>query len=355
MKVIYSGIRAESYDARRAPSFEYSNFYLTLTHMPGVRVIEYPYDPILAMGKEQWNEELLALVRREKPDLFFAFMYTDEFEEETLDMIRATTKSVAWFADDYWRFWNYSKRWAPHFTLAVTTYEKAREWYRAAGINNVAHLQWACNTYEYKQVTVPAQDIEVSFIGQRKPSRAKLLQMLQRAGIHVEAFGFSWGNGRVSHEEALRIVARSKISLNINVRVNVRGGMLAPRVLGRIVMRRSLNRFVPDLHFIENLQAYWHFPTPHTHARPFELAGCGGFVISGWSEDIGKCYKENKEMVFYRNTDELIQKIKYFSAHGEERERIARAGYERTLRDHTYKQRFKELFKRIGLSYRTEQ
>ena len=45
----------------------------------------------------------------------------------------------------------------------------------------------------------------------------------------------------------------------------------------------------------------------------------------------------------------MIDKIKYYLEHNEEREAIARAGYERTLREHTYEKRFNEIFKTIGL------
>ena len=96
MKIIYAGIRTENYRPRRAESFEYHNFYLTLAHMPGVQVIEYPYDTILSVGKKRWNEGLRALVERETPDAFFTFMYTDEFDPNTLDVLKKETTTIAW-------------------------------------------------------------------------------------------------------------------------------------------------------------------------------------------------------------------------------------------------------------------
>ena len=62
-------------------------------------------------------------------------------------------------------------------------------------------------------------------------------------------------------------------------------------------------------------------------------------------------YKENEEMVFYRSSAELVEKIKYYSERGDEREKIAEAGCQRTLREHTYKKRFEEIFKKTGISY----
>jgi len=71
MKIIYCGIRAENYDPRRKPSFEYDNFYLTLKNIPGLEVVEFPYDAIIGTGKKEFNGRLLELVKKEKPDLLF--------------------------------------------------------------------------------------------------------------------------------------------------------------------------------------------------------------------------------------------------------------------------------------------
>ncbi|TSC82472.1 MAG: hypothetical protein G01um101420_305 [Parcubacteria group bacterium Gr01-1014_20] len=346
MKIVYTGIHYDAYGSTRRPSFEYTNFYLTLKTLPGVEVIEYPFDVIPEIGLDKFNKRLLELVDKEKPDLLFAFMYTDELDKAVLEKIKTggRTRTVAWFADDYWRFWNYSKNWAPYFDLVVTTYSKAVDWYRQAGYKNVLLSQWACNVKLYKPVQTE-KDIEVGFVGQYKSGRGRVVEHLACHGISVKAFGFGWPGGKVSQEEMLQVFSRSKINLNINAR-----GSLADRnVLGRILFRKSVDTIKPDFHIVDNLRAYLHYPIPHTHARPFELAGCRAFTISGYSEDIGSYYEENEEMVFYRSLGDLEEKIRYYLTHASEREKIAEAGYKRTLSEHTYEKRFQSLFKHLGL------
>ena len=196
MKVLYTGLRSDRYGAGHGYSFEYNNFYRALTGIPWINVSEHPYDRILEVGKEKFNRELLERVRSEKPDALLAFMYTDEFDTGVLRAIREDTRtqSIAWFADDYWRFFNYSRHWAPHFNWVVTTYSKAVSWYRAAGLRNVMRSQWACDTKSYKPFSLP-KDIEVSFVGQYKSGRGKVIDALLRAGINVQCFGFGWPNG----------------------------------------------------------------------------------------------------------------------------------------------------------------
>lgn len=346
MKILYTGIRHEHYDPKRRTSFEYNNFFLTLQAMEGVEVIEHPLDRILEVGKKKFNEELVQLVKRERPEILFAFMYTDELDPAALRYIKEKrgTNSIAWFADDYWRFFNYSRHLAPYFSWVITTYSKAADWYKKAGFQNVILSEWACNTFVYKPLSLP-KDIDVSFVGQYKPPRGRIIKVLKKSGIDVQAFGFGWPNGKISQEEMLRVFSRSKINLNLNVR----SGLLAPRVIARIFAKKSINKIKPDFRILDNFRAYLHLPILHTHARPFELAGCRAFVISGYSEDIGRYYTEDKEMVFYRTLPELVEKIRYYLPREEERSRIALAAYDRTLRKHTYEHRFRDIFKAVGV------
>jgi spore maturation protein CgeB len=349
MRVLYAGIEAENYDPRRSPSFEQVNFLGALQRMPSVSVVVHPFDRILTMGKELWNEELLHLVRREQPDILFVFMYTDECDPVILDRIRTETdtKTVAWFADDYWRFWNYSRFYAPHFTLAVTTAPQAVGWYKDEKIDNAFLSQWAANPNAYWPVTTGAErDIDVSFIGQWKRPREKMIQMLRDAGIRVEAFGLGWPAGRISREAMMDIIGRSKIMLNLNDRPS----RLDPWVLGRLFFMKSRNRIVPDLHLISNVQAWWHFAEPHIHARIFELAACRAFVVSGYTKGIERYYEPDREMVFCRTNAELVEKIRYYIDRPEERDRIASAAYERTLREHTYEERFRAILNELRIS-----
>jgi len=84
--------------------------------------------------------------------------------------------------------------------------------------------------------------------------------------------------------------------------------------------------------------------------RNFEVPGCGGFLLAGNVEDLESYYEIGKEVVCFDDNKDLIEKIKYYLAHGDERAAIAQRGYERTIRDHTYARRFEDIFGKIGLT-----
>lgn len=348
MKIIYSGIREENYNSARRFSFEFSNFYLTLKSLPGLEVIEFPYDSVIEKGKAAWNRELADLISKEKPDLFFAFMYTDELDFETLDEIKKKTTSIAWFADDHWRLWNYSRFYAPHFTWAATTWSKAPEVYAGYGVKNVIRSQWAANPLAWKPYETP-RDIDVAFVGQWNPSRGRMVRELRRAGIDVWTRGWGWPEGRLPQEEMVRSFSRAKINLNFATPPS----RWRPKLLARLFLRRSIGRIVPDFRRApDNFVSWSHMSIPQIKARPFEILACRTFLISEFADDMGSYYEDGREIVYADGTvGDLAAKIRRYLPLAEERERIARAGYERTLREHTYQKRFEEVFGKAGLRY----
>lgn len=343
MKIFYCGLRNNNYLLSRGESFEHENFYSTFASMNGVEVFYFPFDVIPKIGRRGYNAKLLEAVKKEKPDLVFSFMYSDELIPEALEELKHYTKTLAWFADDSWRFYNYSRYYAPHFTWVITTYSWISALYRRYGRNNIIRAQWAFNPACWKPIEI-SKDIDVSFIGQYSSSRGRIINKLRRAGINVYVRGWGWPEGRISKEEMINIFSRSKINLNINISPD----LWRLKSLGRLFLKASAGKIVPDfLRLVDNFKSWRAMAIPQIKARPFELAGCCAFVITGYADDLENFYKENEEMVFYRSTAELIDKIKYYLPREAEREKIAQAGYERTLRNHTYEKRFKEIFNKI--------
>lgn len=90
--------------------------------------------------------------------------------------------------------------------------------------------------------------------------------------------------------------------------------------------------------------------------RLFEATGCGALLITDYKENLNELFEIGKEVVAYRSSEECAALVKYYLAHPSEAEKIARAGQERTLRDHTYSKRMvwtSEILRR-RLRYRNE-
>lgn len=77
--------------------------------------------------------------------------------------------------------------------------------------------------------------------------------------------------------------------------------------------------------------------------RMFEATGSGTLLLTDDKINNNSLFEVGKEVVVYKSSEDLIDKIKYFSLHSREREKIAKSGQAKTLKDHNYKTRMKEM------------
>lgn len=73
--------------------------------------------------------------------------------------------------------------------------------------------------------------------------------------------------------------------------------------------------------------------------RLFEATGMGCCLVTDHKENISELFEPDKEIITYRNAEECIDKIKWLLSHPAEMEKIAKAGQQRTLRDHSIESR----------------
>jgi spore maturation protein CgeB len=66
--------------------------------------------------------------------------------------------------------------------------------------------------------------------------------------------------------------------------------------------------------------------------------------------EVTEFYSVGHEIDTYRDESELVEKGRFYLANPGAAERLREAGYRRALRDHTWKRRFEELFKKIDLN-----
>jgi len=79
--------------------------------------------------------------------------------------------------------------------------------------------------------------------------------------------------------------------------------------------------------------------------RMFETTLMGALLITDHKKNMNKFFRAGKEVVTYKSPEDLVRKVKYYLAHPKEARKIAEAGQKKTLRNHTYDVRMKELDK----------
>ncbi len=349
MKILYIANRYNHGEPELGSSNNYHNYYEGLVKMNNGEneVLFFPRDVMTKKkGAEKTHKELLSLIFREKPNLVFAHAI-DLNQKEIIKKITQKSGAVTfiWFFDDHWDFYKDSKYWAPFFHWVFTTDPLAIEKYYKIGYKNAVFMPPCFNRFRYKPLNLP-KIYDVTFVGSPHGVRKKIIKKLKKAGINVVCFGQGWPRGYISTEEKIKIISQSKINLNLSES----SGVLWKQIV-LIFLHRNFDRSIgvnSPLKWYDNFQTLLAQKRKQIKGRIFKVLGCRGFLLSGYAEKLEELYTPNKEIVFFYNFNELVEKIKYYLAHDEEREKIAKAGYERSLRDHTCEKRFNEMFKIMG-------
>jgi spore maturation protein CgeB len=86
--------------------------------------------------------------------------------------------------------------------------------------------------------------------------------------------------------------------------------------------------------------------------RLFEATGVGTLLVTDWKKNLHEMFEPGKEVVAYHSPEECVEMIRYYLEHENERQAIARAGQQRTLRDHTCRHRMEELVSIVERHFR---
>jgi len=300
----------------RGEGYEHANF------LPALRTLGYEptlfesFDRRPYRDYRDMNRAFLGTVERVQPDVILCVLMGYELWTETLDSVRKRIAApiVNWGTDDSWKYSQFTRFIAPHVDCYATTYADVVAKAPRAGLGNVVLTQWAANDAALVP-PAPASECRypVSFVGTAYGNRRRWVHQLKRKGIAVECFGHGWPRGPVAAGDIPRIIRESVISLNFGDS-GIQFSGLRP------------------------------YRSRQIKARVFEVPGAGGFLLTENSPELARYYRPGAEVVAFDSVDDLAAKIRYFLVHGEERDRIARAGHQRTRIEHTYVQRFARLF-----------
>ncbi|WP_027368860.1 CgeB family protein [Desulfocurvibacter africanus] len=85
--------------------------------------------------------------------------------------------------------------------------------------------------------------------------------------------------------------------------------------------------------------------------RVFDVPACGGFVLSDYREQMEDLFELGREAICYRDPEEIPELVRFYLDNPAARERVARAGRERVLRDHGYDLRLTKLMRAMQRLY----
>lgn len=212
---------------------------------------------------------------------------------------------------------------ASPYNFGISLIPAVVEYFRSRGIPAAnTHLAFDRSVLE-RLGPPPLKDIDVSFVGGLASNHTKRIALLEgiarelpielylssftgiaeMSPLHAHVKGEVWG------EDMYQVLRRSKITLNSHI--DAANGMAG-------------------------------------NMRLYEATGVGSFLLTDNLPNLPTLFKPGIHLDTYENVQECVAKIKYYLSRDAEREKIARAGQEHTLTEHTYGQRVEELLMLIG-------
>ncbi|MDE7015545.1 MAG: glycosyltransferase [Kineothrix sp.] len=82
--------------------------------------------------------------------------------------------------------------------------------------------------------------------------------------------------------------------------------------------------------------------------RAMDIMGCGGFLLTNYQQDFLEYFEPGVDYIYYASKKDMLYLVDYYLNHEEERMEIARNGYRKVKKGHTYKDRIEQLLMQMN-------
>jgi spore maturation protein CgeB len=358
----------------------YRNLYEPMVDI-GCDVILFPaekaFSAMRSKNKEkvaEVSDELLKTIKKEhtkKPiDLFFAYLMDNCIDSQVILEIKKMGIPTCNFSCNNIHQFYLTENLSKKFDLNLYAEKEAKQSFDSIGATS---LWWpmSSNPKYFKPVEC-SFTYDMSFVGANYATRARYVHHLLENNIDIHAFGPNWLWG--ARTKTRSFLKRFKfLSQTMLARSNQKRAMASGllfdhdfRVLLGNTYAKQFHSPISDEELIKLysssklslgiLDVYdKHNPTMqikrHLHLREFEAPMCGACYCTGYTDELAEMFEPEKEVITYRDSYELLDKVKYYLAQPADRVRIREAARKRALADHTPQQRFKTLFTYLGMKY----
>lgn len=293
----------------------YQCFYLVLEKI-AEKIITFDYRLLdLEYGKDEMNKKFLEQISEEKPDFIFIPHLVDNFYLESLMKIRTISpKSITltYFGDDDSNYDSFSRYFKLFIDYGIVYQKQFLYRYKEEGAKNTITTQ-GINVDDFRPVKAERK-YDVVFIGIPEYDRYVYLKYLIENGVNVRIFGRGWHvypdlneyyGGSLSHEEMVKTINEAKITLC----------------------------------FSKNL-----FGVPTYKGRVFETAACNSFMLVEYFSEYSKIFKVDKEIVMFKDKEELLTKVKHYLDNPLECKNIANNIYKKVKKDFNFYKDIRNFF-----------
>ncbi|MBN1755115.1 glycosyltransferase [bacterium] len=206
------------------------------------------------------------------------------------------------------------------YNLILTSFPHYIELFRGRGVQS-EYLKLAFEPAILKVLSpVPSRNLDCTFVGSFSPEHNSSLPLFEKLASKIRFFIWGYGIDTIPPGSPVHKCYQGQAA-----------GLGMYRIYGR--SKIVVNRHIAAAGKYAN------------NIRLFESTGMGAMLLTDEKGNMADLFIPGKECVTYSNPDDCVEKVQYYLAHDEQREAIAQAGKKRTLEEHNYFNRMKELIK----------
>lgn len=247
-----------------------------------------------------------------------------------IDALKASGRRVVfWFFEDFglFRYWEAS---APRFDVFLTIQKGSfPSILGQMGQKAVHYLPLAADENVFQPMRLSAHERRrygspLSFMGAGYRNRVRFFGNLVDRDFKI--WGDLWPAG-----------------LPVSVKVQEEGRRVTPEESAKIFNASDININLHSSTCHDGPNPFGDYVNPRT----FEIAACGGFQVVDRRALLPELLDEGKEIACFSGKDDFLALLDHYLAHPGDRSRMAEAARVRVLREHTYRERVRELFEVI--------
>ena len=328
---------------------------------------------------EEANALTLKMLRNGEYSLFLtAVCRKEQLFIETLCKIKKLGIPMLCIRFDNLLIPYYDKELAPYFDLVWLTSIETKRLYDKWNVKTI-FAPYAANPYFFEYQQKPIQR-SVCFIGTPYGSRTRMMNTLLSGGISLSLF-----YGKSKNDEGEKALPNSnktlltmpygKMKVFLDRMKTWEGrrllkGTLVNKLKGNISLIENENLLIsPSVPFEQICELYSEYalalastsavhtdilkePLKVINLRNFEIPMSGGIEICRFNQELSEYYEEDKEIIFYRTNDELVDKAKYYTQRATDTEiySIKQAARIRSENEHSWYHRFSKVLNELNLN-----
>lgn len=272
----------------------------------------------------QFNDHIIRQLSIVQPDIVVVFK-GNHVQPRTLSVIRDKRVWLCNFYPDISFFASGVvdiDTWPKYDNIFTTKKHGQLEMKEHLGLNNVSYLQHGFDSFVHRPINnslIPQSFInDVSFIGGWSPNKEKYLCGLASSILDLDLH--VWGDRWYSNQCHL-------------LRKSIQGTPIFGDFYAIAIAASKINLGLlqENVGFAPN--------GDKVTSRTFHIPASGGFLLHERTNEVLEFFEEDKEIACFNSIEELTEKVRYYLAYEHERLQIAKAGYERCIKENRWANR----------------